>query len=302
MLLFTLVVIVLAVVVGVRKRKRGKRDRRDKERVNHATDQYYEFDDGAENGNSLQNEQTYQNKCNSEIAKHLLQISAHYEVSSAFINSVSADNSVGISMHDDCHSDVHHRAADSRGELEDTRRGREHYGEVMGSDWDRGGQYEELPSGGHYDVVPSEIKRAGHKDATSRNAQGQKVIDPEQMYAQPDKIKKNKASGREAEGKCEEKRPLPTHMYARPDMAKKKNRRQRKQEGEGGEKKLVPQVSLPYQWHKEYRSEGEEDGEAAPQLPPPYVPDEEQYYNTRSEARSLNQDKSYDYALVGQKL
>ena len=289
LLLVALVVVVLAVVVVVRRRKRGKRGGVVKERNNTTTDSYYEFDDEeTENENSVQNGQASQSMSNSHLADHLLKISEHYEVSSVFINSASSDKSLGINI---CHNDIHQSAPECWGALE-----------VTSAQWNGAGSCEELSSRDYCDVFPTGINIPGHKDdANSSNAQKKEELNPDLMYAQPDRSK-NKGNAREGEGRFEDKPPLPTDMYARPDMAKKKHRRQQKHEGKGGQKKLVPQAFLPYQHYQEHAVERGEDREAAPAPPPPYIPHEEQYYNTRGGAGPPSQERNYDYVVVGPNL
>ena len=299
LLLIILVVIVLAVVVGVRKRKRVKQKERQQERDNNETNSYYEFDDEeTENGVSLQDSQESQNMHRFHSTDQLLQISEHYEVSSTFLNPASADNSWGINIY---YNNVHRRSAE--GEFDWARAGewggREQDGEREGRDGGAGGYYEELPSRGQNDALPSEMMRPWHKDTGSSNAQTKETFNPELLYAQPDKSKKNKALRSGVEGRCEEKQPLPPHMYARPDMAKKKKMRQQKQEAKGAEKKPHPQAFLPRHQHRKYSGEREEHSDIVPELPPRYIPDEERYYNTRGGAVHPDWERNYDYVMVG---
>lgn len=301
LLLLTLSALVVTVVVRVRRRKRGKREG-GQERKADTTDSYYGFKDEVQNGHSAQNGRApCPSISNTQSAQHLLHISEHYEVSSAFIEPASAANL----LHDAVRrNDEDQGSADTGGEFERARGlpwGRGHHGEVERHNWGGGGLYEELPSEGHYEEPPSDMKRAGYNGASNSKAQAKKHIrNPELTYAQPDKSNAGKVKGKRGEGKCEEKRPVPAHMYAKPDMAKKMNKRQLKKEGEWGEKKQFPQTSLPDHKHQEYEGEVEEDAEAAPQLPPPYIPDEEHYYNTRSVAGLPNRERNYNYAMVGQ--
>ena len=75
-------------------------------------------------------------------------------------------------------------------------------------------------------------------------------------------------------------------------MTKKKN--QKGQEDLEQDVKLPPQAPLPYKQHKEAKHEI--DGEDVPELPPPHVPNEEQYYNGRGGPSSL--EGEYDYAVL----
>ena len=303
--LLTLLASVVTVTVWMRRRKRGKGKGTHKRKVD-TTESYYGFEDEVENSqHSVQDGRAYQNMCssinNAQSAEHLLKISERYEVSEDFSESASAANLLYDAV---LNTEEDQGAADTWGEVDASRggqRGKGYRGEVENRHWGGGGLYEELPFEGHYEEPPIDMKKAGHKGESSSNGKAKKDIrNPELMYAQPNKSKVGKVNGKRRDSKSEEKRPIPTHMYAKPDMAKKMNRRQQKHLGEWGEKKALPQTSPLYQNHQEYEGEAEEKTEAVPQLPPPYIPDEERYYNTRSGSGHPDQERNYDYAVVGQ--
>ena len=121
-------------------------------------------------------------------------------------------------------------------------------------------------------------------------------VKPEDLYAEPKKVKKKPAQKDKEVSKCEDA-AAPSHdLYARPDMAKKKN--QKGQQDVEQERKLPPQAPLPYTKHKETKHESEEDGEDVPELPPSHVPDEEQYYNTTGGGGPSSSEREYDYAVL----
>ena len=151
---------------------------------------------------------------------------------------------------------------------------------------------------------PDKTKKGGKKQ--SEQKQPRPVTDPEQLYTQPNKARA--ATGKHPVGEDAEAEPNKTKktkkdsqvtrseeaadpsddMYAKPDMTKKGDRKSQ----------LPPQAPLPYKNHKEAKHKGEWDGDAAPELPPPYIPNDERYYNTRGGAGPPNQEGNYDYATV----
>ena len=151
---------------------------------------------------------------------------------------------------------------------------------------------------------PDKTKKGGKKQ--SEQKQPRPVTDPEQLYTQPNKARA--ATGKHPVGEDAEAEPNITKktkkdsqvtrseeaadpsddMYAKPDMTKKGDRKSQ----------LPPQAPLPYKKHKEAKHKSEGDGDTAPDLPPPYIPDEERYYNTRGGAGPPNQEGNYDYATV----
>ena len=151
---------------------------------------------------------------------------------------------------------------------------------------------------------PDKAKKGGKKQ--SEQKQPQPVTDLEQLYTQPNKARA--ATGKHPVGEDAEAEPNKSKktkkdsqvtrseeaadplddMYAKPDMTKKGDRKSQ----------LPPQAPLPYKKHKESKHKSEGDGDAAPELPPPYIPNDEQYYNTRGGAGPPNQEGNYDYATV----
>ena len=121
------------------------------------------------------------------------------------------------------------------------------------------------------------------------------VVNPEELYTQPDKTKdKNKRTLKTC---SEAKATPPDDLYAQPDMTKKKNKRsQQHLEQEDEEEKLAPTAPLPYKKHNESEQVGDGDEADTPETPPPYAPVGEQYYNTRG--GPLPQGSNYDYAVV----
>ena len=122
-------------------------------------------------------------------------------------------------------------------------------------------------------------------------------IKPEDLYAQPSKVKKKDAKKDSQITKSERAAAPCDDLYAQPDMAKKKYRSSQ-QESEQ-ERKIPPQAPLPYKKHKEAKHESEEDVEDIPELPPPYVSTEEQYYNTAGGGdRPSSLERKFDYTVL----
>ena len=150
---------------------------------------------------------------------------------------------------------------------------------------------------------PDKTKKGGKKQGEQK--QPQPVTDPEQLYTQPNKAraptgvhpvgedaeaepKKTKTKKDSQVTRSEQAAASSNDMYAKPDMTKKGDRKSQ----------LPPQAPLPYKKHKEDKHKSEEGGDAAPDVPPRCVPDEERYYNTRGGAVPPNQEGNYDYATV----
>ena len=151
---------------------------------------------------------------------------------------------------------------------------------------------------------PDKTKKRRKKQ--SEQKQPRPVTNPEQLYTQPNKARaatgvhpvredaeaepnKTKKTKKDSQvTSSEEEAASLDDMYAKPDMTKKGDRKSQ----------LPPQAPLPYKNHKEAKHKGEWDGDAAPELPPPYIPDDERYYNTRGGAGPPNQEGNYDYATV----
>ena len=123
-----------------------------------------------------------------------------------------------------------------------------------------------------------------------------KKVKPEDLYAQPSKVKKKDAKKDSQITKSERAAAPSDDLYAQPDMAKKKDRGNRQDSEQ--ERKLPPQAPLSYKKHKEAKEEGE-DEEDAPVLPPPYVPAEKQYYNTaRGGDEPSSMERQFEYAVL----
>ena len=151
---------------------------------------------------------------------------------------------------------------------------------------------------------PDKAKKGGKK--LGEQKQPQPVTDPEQLYTQPNKAraatdvhpvgedaegepKKTKKTKKDSQITRSEEAAAPSDdMYAKPDMTKKGD----------WKSQLPPQAPLPYKKHKEAIHKSEGGGDAAPDVPPRCVLDEERYYNTRGGAVPPNQEGNYDYATV----
>ena len=163
-----------------------------------------------------------------------------------------------------------------------------------------GGLYEEAKveerwDGGGYHEEPEKRVSGKQKKCAVRKV-NTKLVKPEDLYAEPNKVKKKNAKKDSQASRTEETAAPSDELYAKPDMTKKKD--QRSQQGSEQEGKLPPQALLPYKKHKEAMYESEKDGEDVPEVPPPYDPDEEQCYNTRGEAGPSFLERRYDYAAL----
>ena len=92
--------------------------------------------------------------------------------------------------------------------------------------------------------------------------------------------------------------PGPDQLYAQSDKSNKSGKKQGKQQQLQSVTDSEQLYTQPNKAHAAGVHTVEEGTEAAPQLPPPYVPDEEQYYNTRGGAGPPKQEGMYDYAAV----
>ena len=142
-----------------------------------------------------------------------------------------------------------------------------------------GGLYEEAKveercgGGGYYEELEKCVSGKQKKSAAKKV--NTKLVKPEDLYAEPNKVKKKNAKKDSQVSRTEESAAPSEDLYAKPDMTKKKDwRSQQDSEPEG---KLPPQAPLPYKKHKETMHESEKEVEDVPELPPPYVPDKEQY-------------------------
>ena len=150
--------------------------------------------------------------------------------------------------------------------------------------------------GGEYSGEPVKGASRGQNTSAVEKANCE-LVNPEELYTQPDKMAKVK---KDMQGSKSEQSAAPLEdLYTMPDMTKKmEQRNQQCWEQESEEKKLAPQAPIPYKKHKEAKHESGENGEDVPEVPPPYVPDEEQYYNTRGGAGPSSLERRYDYAVL----
>ena len=121
-------------------------------------------------------------------------------------------------------------------------------------------------------------------------------IKPEDLYAQPSKVKKKDAKKDNQIMKSDNAAAPSDDLYAQPDMTKKKY--QSNQQDSEQERKIPPQAPLPYKKHKEAKHESEGDEEDIPELPPPYVSAEEQYYNTGGGDGPSSMGRKFEYAVL----
>ena len=149
-------------------------------------------------------------------------------------------------------------------------------------EWDGGQCYEE--------PVKSTSRRQKKSAAKKVN------IKPEDLYAQPIKVKKKDAKKDNRIMKSDNAAVPSDDLYAQPDMAKKKYCSS--QQDSEQERKIPPQAPLPYKKHKEAKHESERDEEDIPELPPPYVSVEKQYYNTGGGDRPSSMERKFEYAVL----
>ena len=189
-------------------------------------------------------------------------IDPYYSTADKFANPASATASFGAHMYDSAdYSEADQRALDVY----------------------EGGLYEDTSAeascrGGGCNEKPVKSASGAQKISAVLTKAGYELMNPEELYTQPDKSAKVK---KDVQGsKKDEENAAPVEdLYTVPDMTKKRQPRNQQQlEQKNEEGWLPPQAPPPYKQHK---YESEEDGEGDPKLPPPYVPDEEQYCNTR---------------------
>ena len=122
-------------------------------------------------------------------------------------------------------------------------------------------------------------------------------VKPEDLYAEPNKVKKKDAKKDSQVCRSEEAAAPPDALYAQPDMTKKKD--QKGQQKSQQERKLLPQAPLPYKQYKEAKHESAEGEDDVPELPPLYIPDEEQHNNNRSDRDgSSSMERRSEYAVL----
>ena len=223
--------------------------------------------DGEANINMYQNVQSHPNPASGQSEPN------YATAADAFINPASATASFKTHMHDYANeidqgpTDVGGGGVNEEARLE----------------WSGGGRFEESVK----DASEKEKKSAAKKIKTQ-------LVKPEDLYAEPNKAKKK---GAKKVNRSDEVATPSDDLYAQPDITKKKT--QKGQQDLEQKVKLPPQAPLPYQKHKESKhNNSEEDAEDVPELPPPYVPDEEHYYNARGEGGPSSSERKYDYAVL----
>ena len=168
--------------------------------------------------------------------------------------------------------------------------------DVGGGEVYKEAKVEERCGGGGDHEEPGKSVSQKHRKSAAKKV-NTKLVKPEDLYAEPNKVKKKNAKKDSQLASGTEKAAAPSDdLYAKPDMTKKKD--QRSQQCSEQERKLPPQAPLPYKKHKEAMHENEEDGVDVPELPPPYVPDEKQCYISRGEAGPPSPERKYDYAAL----
>ena len=304
LLLLLLVGGVLAVVVKARRKKKGKETVRSQSNVEDGPTKTKDVTDNVDSFQNVRGQPT-------QTSRHYNDTYDYATAEYAFINPASATASFSANVYDSTdYSEVDQRllAAGGEGHCEEFR---------VEEKWSGGGCNEDPIKG-----VISKQKKSALKDSskvltleelyaqpdkarTKKNA-STKVMKPEELYAQPDKAKKKKKKKNMREKDIEvtsEEVAVPCDdLYAQPDMTKKKDKRgQQHWEQESEERKLVPTAPLPCKKHVEVMQEVDEDKEDIPEVPPPFVPDGEEYYNTKCGAGPPTQDGNFDYAVVDRK-
>ena len=159
------------------------------------------------------------------------------------------------------------------------------------------GSYEEPERSSAAVTVKGTQKTKKKVAGTAQKESQSKPVNLNELYAQPDKSKKTRKGKAGDNDKGLNSTSGPDQLYAQPDKAKKSGKRQSNQQ------QLQP-VADPEQLYTRPNKtpsvtgmyEAGQNMEGPPDPPPPYVPVEEQYYNTRSGAGSPSQERTYDYA------
>ena len=233
----------LAVVVKARRKKTAKETVQSESEVKNKLH---------ERGDTTDNIDTCQNV--DATSKHI-ELEAAYDYATAkhayaFINPASATASFNTTVYDSAnYSEVAERSfvAGEKG----------HYGDVRVEETRGGGGcYEDALKS----VVGEQMKSALKKESP-------KVMNPEDLYAQPDKGKKKWNTQEDSQVNGTEEGVATTYddLYAKPDMTKKKDKRSRQYlEQESEEEKLAPTAPLPYKKHMKLKQEIDEDEEDTP--------------------------------------
>ena len=299
LLLLSLVGGVLAVVVKTRRKKKGKKI----ESQSNEEDRPRKIEDISDSADTCQNVR----RQSSESSRHNEDAHDYANAENIFINPASATASFSANVYDSTdYTEVDQRLFTAGGE--------DHCEEIsVEQKWGGGGCHEDSVKGaismqkksalkGSSRVATREELYAQPDKVKKRKNASTKAMKPEELYAQPDKAKKKKKNmktEKDIEVTSEEVAAPCDDLYAQPDMTKKKDKRGRQHwEQENEERKLVPTAPLPYKKHMEVMQEADEDEEGIPEVPPPFVPDGEQYYSTKGGARPPTQDSNYDYAVV----
>ena len=159
------------------------------------------------------------------------------------------------------------------------------------------GMYEEPEKSSAAVTVKGTQKTKKKVAGTAEKGSASEPVNLNELYAQPDKSKKTQKGKAGDNGKGLNTTPGPDQLYAQPDKTKKTGKRQSNQQ------QLQP-VADPDQLYTQPNKthsatgmyEATESMEGPPDLAPPYVPDEDQYYNTRGGAGPPSQERNYDYA------
>ena len=187
----------------------------------------------------------------------------HTITADAFVNPASATASFKTQMYESA----------SNLDQEPTKMGGEGVYEEARVEWNSGQCYGE----------PVKSTSAKQKKSAAKKVN----IKPEDLYAQPSKVKKKDAK-KDSQITKSERAAIPSDdLYAQPDMTKKKDRGNRQDSEQ--ERKILPHAPLPYKKHKEAKHESEGDEED--------IPDEEHYYNTAEDGPS-SMERQFEYAVL----
>ena len=302
LLLLSLVVGVVAVVVKAR-RKKGKETVHSQSNVEDESTKMEDITDNAGSSQNVRGQPTH-------TSRHYENTYDYATAENIFINPASATASFSANVYDSTdYSEVDQRplAAVGKDHCEEFRVEEKWSGGGCNGDPIKGvisKQKKSALKDSSKVFTPEELYAQPDKAKKKKNA-STKVMKPEELYAQPDKAKKrrkNMSTEKDIEVTSEELAASCDDLYAQPDMTKKKNKRSQqhwKQESE--ERQPIPAVPLPYKKHVEVMQEADEDEEDIPEVPPPFVPDGEQYYNTKGGDGPSTQDSNYDYAVVDRK-
>ena len=158
------------------------------------------------------------------------------------------------------------------------------------------GMYEETERSSAAVTVKGTQKTKKKVAGTAQKESQSKPVYLHELYAQPDKSKKTWQGKAGDNDKGLNSTPGPDQLYAQPDKTKKSGRQSNQQQLQP----VADPEQLYTQPNKTHSATGmykvTESMEGPPDLAPPYVPDEELYYNTRDGAGPPSQERNYDYA------